>query len=381
MPAGALTTDAWAEARRLLDGLPDERGLNIAHEAVDRHLLHGDGGRVALRTIGLDEAVAEVTYADLAGLTSAFANVLDEIGVAAGDAVFSLLGRGLDIYVAALGTLKHGSVFCPLFTAFGPEPIRQRLQLGHGRVLVTTAELYRRRVADLREGLPDLEHVLLVDVGPGDVEGTLSLHDLLDRAGRTYEIPPTAPETPALLHFTSGTTGRPKGALHVHEAVVAHHATAAHALGLRRDDVFWCTADPGWVTGTSYGIIAPLTHGATVVTDCGEFSARRWYRILQDQKVTVWYTAPTALRMLMRAGGRDREGVRPHGAAAHLQRRGAAQPRGRRVGAGDLPAARPGQLVADRDGRHHDQQPAGPAGAPRVDGPARPRCRGDGPRP
>ena len=302
MPAGALTTDAWTEARRLLDGLPDERGLNIAHEAVDRHLVHGDGGRVALRTIGLDEAVAEVTYTDLAGLTSAFANVLDGIGVAAGDAVFSLLGRGLDIYVAALGTLKHGSVFCPLFTAFGPEPIRQRLQLGHGRVLVTTAELYRRRVADLREGLPELEHVLLVDVGPGAVEGTLSLHDLLDRAGRTYEIPPTAPETPALLHFTSGTTGRPKGALHVHEAVVAHHATAAHALGLRRDDVFWCTADPGWVTGTSYGIIAPLTHGATVVTDSGEFSARRWYRILQDQKVTVWYTAPTALRMLMRAG-------------------------------------------------------------------------------
>ncbi len=302
MTAAGVSTDAWTEAGRLLDGLPGGRGLNIAHEAVDRHVLHGDGARVALRTIGTDEAVGEVTYAELSALTSAFANTLDELGVAPGDVVFSLLGRGLDIYVTALGTLKHRSVFCPLFTAFGPEPIRQRLQLGHGRVLVTTAELYRRRMADLRSDLPELEHVLVVDAGPGELEGTLSLHDLLGRAARTYETPPTDPETPALLHFTSGTTGRPKGALHVHEAVVAHHATAAHALGLRRDDVFWCTADPGWVTGTSYGIIAPLTHGATVVSDAGEFSARRWYRILQEQRVTVWYTAPTALRMLMRAG-------------------------------------------------------------------------------
>ncbi|HEX6248859.1 MAG TPA: acetate--CoA ligase [Nocardioidaceae bacterium] len=294
---------AWAEARRLLDGLPDGRGLNIAHEAVDRHVLRGAGGDIAVRCIALDETVGGVTYGELAGLTAAFANVLDDLGVDVGDTVFSLLGRGVDTHVVALGTLKHRSVFSPLFTAFGPEPIRQRLRLGHGRVLVTTSELYRRRVAGLRDELPDLEHVLLVDADPGEVGGTLSLPDLVERASHHYEIGPTDPETPALLHFTSGTTGTPKGALHVHEAVVAHHATAEHALGLRRDDVFWCTADPGWVTGTSYGIIAPLTHGATVVTDVGEFSARRWYRILEEQRVTVWYTAPTALRMLMRAGG------------------------------------------------------------------------------
>ena len=135
-----------------------------------------------------------------------------------------------------------------------------------------------------------------------------SLRRLLVQSAGSYEIPPTDPEEPALLHFTSGTTGTPKGALHVHEAVVAHHSTAANALGLRPTDVFWCTADPGWVTGTSYGIIAPLTHGATVVCDAGEFAAKRWYRILEQQRVTVWYTAPTALRMLMRAGADVVEG-------------------------------------------------------------------------
>src|SRR5207344_1900464 len=113
---------------------------------------------------------------------------------------------------------------------------------------------------------------------------------------------PTAPEDMALLHFTSGTTGRPKGAIHVHEAVVTHHVTGLYALDLHDDDIFWCTADPGWVTGTSYGIIAPLTHGVTSIVDEAEFDAERWYRILQDQRVTVWYTAPTALRMLMKAG-------------------------------------------------------------------------------
>src|SRR5512145_591858 len=298
----ARSTDAWAEARSQLDGLPAGCGLNIAHEAVDRHVLHGAGGTTALRLVAVDETVTEVTYADLAGLTAAFANALDTLEVRRGEVVFSLLGRDLDIFVAALGTLKHGSVFCPLFTAFGPEPIRQRLLLGHGRVLVTTAELYRRRVDAIRAGLRDLEHVLLVDAEPGEVPGTLSLRRLLERSARSYEIPPTDPEEPALLHFTSGTTGTPKGALHVHEAVVAHHSTAATALGLRPTDVFWCTADPGWVTGTSYGIIAPLTHGVTSVVDEAEFDAERWYRTLQEQRVTVWYTAPTAIRMLMKAG-------------------------------------------------------------------------------
>ncbi len=292
--------DPWEEARARLDGLPGGRGLNIAYEAVDRHVAHGRGDRTALRLVAPDESTLDVSYARLAVLTSRFANVLDRLGVSAGEAVFTLLGRGQETFVTALGTVKHRSVFCPLFAAFGPGPVRERLRLGHGRVLVTTAELYRRRIAAIRDELPDLRHVLLVD--SGEVPGTESYVELMAAAADDYAILPTDPETPALLHFTSGTTGRPKGALHVHEAVVAHYATAGHALGLRAGDVFWCTADPGWVTGTSYGIIAPLTHGVLVLCDAGEFDARRWYRILERQRVSVWYTAPTALRMLMRVG-------------------------------------------------------------------------------
>ncbi|OGL15467.1 MAG: acetate--CoA ligase, partial [Candidatus Rokubacteria bacterium RIFCSPLOWO2_12_FULL_69_21] len=172
------------------------------------------------------------------------------------------------------------------------------------RVLVTTESLYRRKVAGLRSSLPDLEHVLLVgdDRRPTGVPGTQDYHALMAGAGDDFAIGPTDPEDVALLHFTSGTTGTPKGAVHVHAAVVAHHITGKLALDFHPEDVFWCTADPGWVTGTSYGIIAPLTNGVTSIIDEAEFDAARWYGILQDQKVTIWYTAPTAIRMLMKAG-------------------------------------------------------------------------------
>ncbi len=291
----------WATARARLDGLPGGRGLNLAHEAVDRHVLHGQGNRTALRLLARGGQRREVSYAELREASNRFAGALDALGVVAGDAVFVLLPRRLDLYVAVLGALKHGAVVCPLFSAFGPEPIAQRLTLGHGRVLVTTAALYERKVAANRPALTELRHVLLAD-DDATIEDTNSLPALLAAAAADYEIPATEPGQPALLHFTSGTTGAPKGAVHVHEAVVAHHATGTDVLDLHGDDVFWCTADPGWVTGTSYGIVAPLTCGVTSVVDEAEFDARRWYSILADEAVSVWYTAPTAVRMLMKAG-------------------------------------------------------------------------------
>ena len=294
---------SWTSARGELSGLPGGRGLNIAHEAVDRHAAGPRAEHLALRWLGKSGAVQDYTYRDLRGLTNRFAHVLSGLGVRKGDRVYALAGRIPELYIAALGTLKHGSVFCPLFSAFGPEPTRARLAIGQARVLVTTAALYERKVAGLRAGLPHLEHVIVVgEPGTTAAPGTHDFRGLLGAARERFEIAPTDPEDPALLHFTSGTTGTPKGAVHVHEAVVAHHVTGRLALDLHPDDVFWCTADPGWVTGTSYGIIAPLTNGVTSIVDEADFDAERWYRILQDQRVTVWYTAPTAIRMLMKVG-------------------------------------------------------------------------------
>jgi acetyl-CoA synthetase len=300
--AAARRTFSWEAARAALDGLPGDAGLNIAHEAVDRHAAGPRRDRIAMRWLRKDGTVTEATYGELRASTNRFANMLRTLGIGPRDRVFTLLGRVPELYVAAIGTLKTGAVFSPLFSAFGPEPIRQRLARGEGKLLITTPALYRRRIEPIRESLPELRHILLVGPTTDTLPGTANLGLLLAARSADFEIPPTAPGDMALLHFTSGTTGTPKGAIHVHEAAVAHYATGASALDLHADDVFWCTADPGWVTGTSYGIIAPLLHGVTSIVDEAEFEAERWYRILQDQRVTVWYTAPTALRMLMRAG-------------------------------------------------------------------------------
>lgn len=292
---------SWSRARALLGGLPGG-GLNIAHEALDRHVAAGNGKKLALRWIGRDGTIRDYSYASLAAEVNRFANVLAQLGIGKGDRVFSLLGRSPELYIAALGTLKNGSVFSPLFSAFGPEPIKARMSIGSAKALVTTEAFYRRKIEPWRKELACLEHVLLTECSGAPAPQTIDLSAALAQSKDTFATVWTAPEDMALLHFTSGTTGRPKGAVHVHEAVLAHHITGRLVLDLRPGDVFWCTADPGWVTGTSYGIISPLTNGVTMIVDQAEFEAERWYRILQDQKVTVWYTAPTAIRMLMKAG-------------------------------------------------------------------------------
>jgi len=280
----------WNTARRELTGLPGG-GLNIAWEAVERH---AQSERLAFRFLSARGRRRDVSYAELSRLTNRFANLLRGLGIGKGDPVFILSGRIPELYIAALGALKNGSVVSPLFSAFGPEPIATRLKLGEGKVLLTTESLYRRKVEKLRGELPSLKHVLLAD--------TPEFARLMEQASERFEIARTAAEDMALVHFTSGTTGTPKGAVHVHGAVLTHYVTGRYALDLHPTDVFWCTADPGWVTGTSYGIIAPLLHGVTSIVDEGDFDAARWYGILEEQKVSVWYTAPTAIRMLMKAG-------------------------------------------------------------------------------
>jgi acetyl-CoA synthetase len=298
---------SWEKVERELDWLPDGKGLNIAHEAVDRHAVSEKAGHIAIRWLDRAGKIRDITYGELKEQSNRFANALKGLGIGKGDPVFVLSRRIPELYFATLGILKNVSIFCPLFTAFGPEPIFQRMSKGEAKVLVTLTALYEQKIKGQMDTLPALQYVLLVDAEEDLSDRVLSLPRLMLKASTDFEIPPTDPEDPALLHFTSGTTGMPKGALHVHKAVLMHYITGKYALDFHPGDIFWCTADPGWVTGTSYGIIAPLTHGITNIVDEAEFDADRWYKILQDQKVNVWYTAPTAIRRLMRLNIKPKE--------------------------------------------------------------------------
>lgn len=293
----------WKKALQELDGLPNSKGLNIAHEAVDRHVLHGNGSKIALHFIGIDNKKTDFSYQQLKNISNQFANVLKKFGVNKGNRIFVLMDRTPDLYIAALGTWKNRCVFCPLFSAFGPEPIKTRILIGSGKVLVTTKKLFQKKIKNIRHELPTLSHIFIVDESEDNrAENTLSFSHHLSQTSTEFHIEPTDPNDIALVHFTSGTTGKPKGAVHVHEAVIAHHITGKFALDFHPDDIFWCTADPGWVTGTSYGIISPLTNGITSIIDAADFDAERWYSILENEKVNVWYTAPTAIRMMMKLG-------------------------------------------------------------------------------
>ncbi|WP_028669259.1 acetate--CoA ligase [Saccharospirillum impatiens] len=297
----------WQQAADGISLPAEADSINIAAIALDRHQQSAKKDQVALRFLSKDPTALpeDITYLGLWQRANQFANVMTSLGLQKGDRVFCLCGRTPDLYMAIMGTLKAGCVFSPLFSAFGPEPIRARMEIGNATAIVTTTRLYKKKLADWITELPSLRYVLLLD-SPEDPELTtdqvLSLQPLLADSSAKFNTVKTQPEDMALLHFTSGTTGKPKGAIHVHQAVLAHYMTAAFALDLHPQDIYWCTADPGWVTGTSYGIIAPLCHGVTLVIDEADFDAERWYRILQDQAVTVWYTAPTAIRMLMKYG-------------------------------------------------------------------------------
>jgi acetyl-CoA synthetase len=295
----------WEDARARLDGLPGG-ALNITHEAVSRHVQHGHGAQIAIRWLGRDGDRKDLTYADLDAASARFANVLAAHGLGRGDRLFALMGRVPELYIAALGTLRAGLSFSPLFAAFGPDPIRARMEIGTATVLVTTEAIYRRKVAPWRDQLVGLRLVLIVgDTAP---EGCTALGPELAAASSDFATLRTGPEDVALIHFTSGTTGKPKGAVHVHGAVVAHAETGRIALDLHPGDIYWCTADPGWVTGTTYGIISPLVNRVTMIVDEAEFDLQRWYGILEREKVQVWYTAPTAIRMMMRAGDAAAQG-------------------------------------------------------------------------
>ncbi|MBW2262551.1 MAG: acetate--CoA ligase [Deltaproteobacteria bacterium] len=292
----------WQQIAGELDWF-DEEHINIAHIAVDAHLKTDRRTKKALIWEGKKGEVEEYTFEDLARLSNRFANVLvEQAGVVKGDRVFFFLDRVPEIFIGILGTLKAGGVIGPLFCAFGPEAVKDRMADAGAKVLVTSPGL-KKRIAGILPDLPALEKVILVHRGrEAEPSEDLSYEEAMAGASEVFEIVRTHGEDHAIMHYTSGTTGKPKGAVHVHAAVQGHFATARYVLDLGQDDVYWCTADPGWVTGTSYGMFGPWSNGVTQVVYEGGFSASRWYGFLEKWKVTVWYTAPTAIRMLMKSG-------------------------------------------------------------------------------
>ncbi len=306
--ASARRDFSWQSVRDDLLGDPTRNveTVNIADLAVDRHVAAGHGDQVAIRWLGRDGARRDISYAALADDAARFANLLAAREIVRGDRLFVMAGRVPELYAAVLGALKAGIAVTPLFAAFGPEPIRSRMEIGEANVLLCTAAQYLRKFAEWRHELPSLRLVLIL--GDDAPEGCVALGPAMAEASTGFATVATGPEDIALIHFTSGTTGKPKGAVHVHDAVVAHAETGRIALDLHPGDIYWCTADPGWVTGTTYGIVSPLVNRVTMIVDEAEFDLDRWYRILDEHGVQVWYTAPTAIRMMMRAGAEAARG-------------------------------------------------------------------------
>lgn len=292
----------WDKVSMELDWF-DREHINIAHVAIDSHLKTDRRNKKALIWESKKGEGKEYTFQDLSRLSNKFANVLvKDLGVQKGDRVFFFLERVPEIYIGILGTLKAGGVIGPLFSAFGPDAVRDRMADSEAKVLITSPSL-KKKINEILPELPALKHIILVRRGEGKVDlKDLFYDEVMAEASESFDIVKTHKEDYAIMHYTSGTTGKPKGAVHVHGAVVGHYATAKYVLDLQEKDIYWCTADPGWVTGTSYGMFGPWSNGATQVVYEGGFSAKHWYSFLERKKVTIWYTAPTAIRMLMKAG-------------------------------------------------------------------------------
>lgn len=271
--------------------------INMAYECIDRHVDEGKGDKVALNY--KDERRHEsYTFEDMKKYSNKAANVLkNEADVKKGDRVFIFMSRTPELYFAFLGILKIGAIVGPLFEAFMEKAVADRLENSEAKVIITNKALLPRIPKDK---LPHLEKIVVVD---DDVEeGYVDFNRSFKEASEDFEIEWLNEDDGLILHYTSGSTGQPKGVLHVQKAMLVHYISGKYVLDLQDDDVYWCTADPGWVTGTSYGVFAPWLNGVTNCIVGGRFSPEQWYKMIQDFKVTVWYTAPTALRMLMSAG-------------------------------------------------------------------------------
>jgi len=293
----------WSIAKNELsykDGDP----VNIGYFCSDRNCELGLGDKLALIWEGFSGEVKKFTFKDLMIHSNSFAHLLKEkLGLKEGERIVIFMDKIPELYFAFLGILKMGGIAMPLFSAFGEESLLTRFESSGASAVLTTKKLVPR-IRKIKEKLPHLKHVVIMSEDEGIPVKEREMAFSYSNAPRveSFDRFPSTPETPSVLHYTSGTTGQPKGALHVHNSIFSQYLTTKWVLDLTPDDIYWCTADPGWVTGTSYGIIGPWSLGITQVVLDGGFVPEKWYELIQKHKVTVWYSAPTAIRMLMKAG-------------------------------------------------------------------------------
>ena len=288
----------WSEVEKEFSWHQTGR-VNMAYEAIDRHARGFRKNKVALY---YQDGVRKekYTFKEMKEMSNKAGNVLKTYGdVEKGDRVFIFMPRSPELYFAVLGAVKLGAIVGPLFEAFMEGAVRDRLEDSGAKVLITTPELLGR--VPVSE-LPNLKHILLVGDNLQDQGEYVDFKQKLSEASNKLDIEWVDRTDGLILHYTSGSTGKPKGVLHVHNAMIQHYQTAKWVLDLKEDDVYWCTADPGWVTGTSYGIFGPWLVGAANVIIGGRFNPETWYKMIEEYGVTVWYSAPTAFRMLMGAG-------------------------------------------------------------------------------
>ncbi|MGI6678977.1 MAG: acetate--CoA ligase [Dehalobacterium sp.] len=278
----------------------DQTGkINIAYEAIDRHAESEHKNKTAL--IYRDHNREErYTFAEMKRLSNKYGNLLkNRAQVAKGDRVFIFMPRMPELYFALLGAIKIGAIVGPLFEAFMEGAVRDRLEDSGAKVLITTPELAHR--VPLGQ-LPELKHIVLIGEKAKEEGPLIDCAQHIDSMSEELDLEWMERWDGMLLHYTSGSTGKPKGVLHVHNAMIQHYQTTKWVLDLQETDTFWCTADPGWVTGTTYGIFGPWLTGTTNIVIGGRFNPEKWYETIEKYQITVWYSAPTAFRMLMNAG-------------------------------------------------------------------------------
>jgi len=282
----------------------DDGTLNVAYNAVDKHIGTPIENKIAVHFEAADGSHQPFTYKDLSEASNKFANMLGELGVVRGDRVFLYLPRIPEVYHSFLGTLKAGCIAGTMFAAFGTDAIQDRLGNSGARVCVTTPDL-KPRLDQVRAELPEIEYVIVVDTRSEDfvpAQGEVSWRQMFDKQPDTFDAEHMKPDDYSFMLYTSGTTGKSKGVVHAHGDALQEHLTTKWVLDLHDDDIYFCTADHGWVTGVIYGILGPFSNGITQILYEGRFDADGWYKTIEKHRVTVWYTAPTAIRMLMRAG-------------------------------------------------------------------------------